>query len=156
MLPQWHVQNPGYSAKSAGGKLHLNLHTPLTHLTAVQAECENLLGNELTRNSPGNNRLRSYHLAEPLWTDRGLKSGISLRELISSLKKKKKRRRGINCRTFSQNPRTPGKSHQSLIQIYLVALSLNMLRPPFSLGYGHVGSSNFKLVYSCCFRPPRE
>ena len=94
MLPQWHVQNPGYSAKSAGGKLHLNLHTPLTHLTAVQAECENLLGNELTRNSPGNNRLRSYHLAEPLWTDRGLKSEISLRELISSLKKKKKAQTG--------------------------------------------------------------
>ena len=29
-LPQWHVQDPGHSAKSAGGKLHLNTYTPLT------------------------------------------------------------------------------------------------------------------------------
>ena len=29
MLPQWHVKDPGYSAKSAGGRLHLNMHTPL-------------------------------------------------------------------------------------------------------------------------------
>ena len=32
--------------------------------------------NELTRNS--------FELAEPLWTDRGVKSGISVRELIST------------------------------------------------------------------------
>ena len=31
MLPQWHVKDPGHSAKSAGGRLHLNAHTPLTH-----------------------------------------------------------------------------------------------------------------------------
>ena len=31
MLPQWHVKDPGHSAKSAGGGLHLNTHTPLTH-----------------------------------------------------------------------------------------------------------------------------
>ena len=31
MLPQWHVKDPGHSAKSAGGRLHLNTHTPLTH-----------------------------------------------------------------------------------------------------------------------------
>ena len=30
MLPQWHVKDPGHSAKSAGGRLHLNTHTPLT------------------------------------------------------------------------------------------------------------------------------
>ena len=28
--PQWHVKNPGHSAKNAGGRLHLNTHTPLT------------------------------------------------------------------------------------------------------------------------------
>ena len=31
VLSQWHVQDPGHSAKSAGGRLHLNTHTPLTH-----------------------------------------------------------------------------------------------------------------------------
>ena len=30
VLPQWHVKDPGHSAKSAGSKLHLNMHTPLT------------------------------------------------------------------------------------------------------------------------------
>ena len=30
VLPQWHVKDPVHSAKSAGGRLHLNTHTPLT------------------------------------------------------------------------------------------------------------------------------
>ena len=30
VLRQWHVKYPGHSAKSAGGRLHLNMHTPLT------------------------------------------------------------------------------------------------------------------------------
>ena len=57
---------------------------------AVQAEYGNLSGNELTRNSSGDTQLPSSQLAEPLWTDPGLKSGINVRELISIKKKKKK------------------------------------------------------------------
>ena len=30
MLLQWHVKDPSHSAKSAGGRLHLNTHTALT------------------------------------------------------------------------------------------------------------------------------
>ena len=30
VLPQRHVKDPDHSAKSAGGRLHLNTHTPLT------------------------------------------------------------------------------------------------------------------------------
>ena len=30
LLSQWHVKYPGHSAKSAGGRLHINTHTPLT------------------------------------------------------------------------------------------------------------------------------
>ena len=30
VLPQWHVKDSSHSAKSAGGRLHLNKHTPLT------------------------------------------------------------------------------------------------------------------------------
>ena len=56
---------------------------------ALQAECGNLSGNELTRNSSGNTRLQSSQLAEPLWTDPGLKSGISVHELISTLNNQK-------------------------------------------------------------------
>ena len=44
-------------------------------------------GNELTRNSSGNTRPQSFQLAEPLWTDPGVNSGISVREQISTLKK---------------------------------------------------------------------
>ena len=28
VLPQWHIKDPRHSAKSAGGRLHLNMHTP--------------------------------------------------------------------------------------------------------------------------------
>ena len=30
VLLQWHATDPGHTAKSAGGRLHLNTHTPLT------------------------------------------------------------------------------------------------------------------------------
>ena len=53
-----------------------------------QSVCRNLSGNELTRNLSGNIRPQSSQLAEPLWTDPGIKSGTSVRELISTLKKK--------------------------------------------------------------------
>ena len=28
--PQWHIKGPDHAAKSAGGRLPLNMHTPLT------------------------------------------------------------------------------------------------------------------------------
>ena len=40
---------------------------------------------------------QSPQLAEPLWTDAGIKSGISVRELISTLKKKEKVQAGPNA-----------------------------------------------------------
>ena len=52
--------------------------------TAVQAWCGNLSANELTRNLSGNIRPQTSQLAEPLWTDPGLKIGISVHELIST------------------------------------------------------------------------
>ena len=30
MLLQWHVKDPGHSVRSAGGRIHLNMHTFLT------------------------------------------------------------------------------------------------------------------------------
>ena len=30
VLQRWHVEDPGHSAKCAGGRLHLNTHTPWT------------------------------------------------------------------------------------------------------------------------------
>ena len=52
-------------------------------------------GKEPTRSASGNTGPRSPQLTEPLWTDPGLKNGISVHMLISTLKKKK-RRRGMN------------------------------------------------------------
>ena len=40
-------------------------------------------------NSSGNTWPQTPQLAEPLWTDPGVKSGISVRKLISTLKKKR-------------------------------------------------------------------
>ena len=91
MLWRWHVKDPGHSAKSASGRLHLNTHIPFdptksewADYVAVQALCGNLSGNELTRNLSRNIRPQSSQLAEALWTDPGIKSGISARELTST------------------------------------------------------------------------
>ena len=46
------------------------------------------IGNELTRSVLGNIQPQSSQLAKPLWTDPRINSGISVRELISALKKK--------------------------------------------------------------------
>ena len=79
----------------------------------VQAQSRSLSGNELTRNLSENIRSQSSQLAELVWTDPGIKSGISVHELISisptnkqkRRREKKRRRRRMNGRTFSQNPR---------------------------------------------------
>ena len=86
--PHWHVKDPGHSAKSAGGRLHLNTHTPLTQPSQSgplsRHSVGTLSGNELTRSSSGNTRSQSSQLAEPLWTDPDVKNGITVRELIST------------------------------------------------------------------------
>ena len=46
-------------------------------------------GKELTCNSSGNARLQSSQLAEPLWSDSGLNSGIGECELVSTFIRKK-------------------------------------------------------------------
>ena len=46
------------------------------------------------------------------WQQQQQKNEISVRELISTLKRKEKRGRGMNGRTFYQNPRTQGKSDE--------------------------------------------
>ena len=57
-------------------------------LDPTKLECADCAAvNELTRVS-GNTRPQLSQLAEPLWTDLGLKSGIRVRKLISTLKKK--------------------------------------------------------------------
>ena len=44
---------------------------------------------ELTRNLSGNIQPQLSQFVEPMWTDPGIKSGISVHKLISKKKKKK-------------------------------------------------------------------
>ena len=55
-----------------------------------QAKCGILSRNEFICTLSGNNQPQSSQLAKPLWTDPGLKSGISVCKLISKKKEKKK------------------------------------------------------------------
>ena len=73
-------KDPGHSAKNAGGRLHLNTHTALTQRSRSELTMPlsrhsngNLFGNEHTRNLSGNIRPQCSQLAEPLWTDSGVK-----------------------------------------------------------------------------------
>ena len=83
----------------------------LADYAAVQAWCGNLSGNMFTHNLSGNIWPHSSQLAEPLWSDISIKRRVSVHELISISKRKKKRRQGMNDGTFSQNSHKRGKSH---------------------------------------------
>ena len=100
MLPQGHVKDAGRSAKSVCGRLQLHANTfdPMTQRTRSGLPvplCRHGVGTyqeiQLTCNSSGNTRRQSSKLAEPPWTDLGLKSGISARYLISNVKKKEEK-----------------------------------------------------------------
>ena len=52
---------------------------------AVQALCGNLSGNELTCKLSGNIQTQLSQLAEPLWTDSGIRRGTSVCKRISAL-----------------------------------------------------------------------
>ena len=100
VLPQWQVKTPvilqklwvaGYTKHAPPPTLDPSKSEWADYAT-VQEECGNLSGNEFTCNSSRNTRSQSSQLAEPLWTDPGLKSRISLRELISTLKRKEKKK----------------------------------------------------------------
>ena len=124
LLPQWHVKDPGHFAKSAGGRLHLNTHTPLTQrsrsgltMPLSRHSVGTLSGNELTCNSSGNTRSQSFQLAEPLWTNSGVKSGIGVRKLISTLKKKKKAQEGNELpNILPKSSHAKKKSHHHLLK----------------------------------------
>ena len=94
MLPQWHVKDPGYSAKSAGGRLHLSTHTPLTErsrsgLTMPQyRHCV-----ETYQGTGGHSRLSSLSHCGLILAQ---KSGISVSKLISTKKKIKKEAQAWN------------------------------------------------------------
>ena len=105
MLLQWQVKDPCHSAKSAGSRLHLTTYTPLTQRSwngSTMLSWQSVgtyQGNELTWNSTVNTLPQSSQLAEPLWTDPGIKSGIGVRKLILL---KEECMQGMSHQTFPQ------------------------------------------------------
>ena len=90
VLPQWHIKDPSHSAKSAGGRLHLNTHTPLTQRSQsglIMSLSRHSVGTDLETSSLATCQWtlsQSSQLAKPLRTDPGIKSGTNVRELISA------------------------------------------------------------------------
>ena len=72
VLTQWHVKDPGHSAKSAGGRLHLLMHTPLTQRSRsgltmpLSGHSVGTYPETSSRNLSGNILPQSSQLAEPL------------------------------------------------------------------------------------------
>ena len=96
ILLQWHVKDPNHSAKSAGGRSHLNMHTPLTQqswsglaMPLSRQSVGTFQKMSSHANSSGNTQPQLFQFAKPLWTDPGINSGISVHKLISTKKKKK-------------------------------------------------------------------
>ena len=90
-----YVKDPGHSPRSAGGRLHLNKHTPLTKrsrgglVMLPKHSVGTYQGKELTCNWLGNARPQLSQHAEPLWTAPGPKNAIGARGL-SPLENKNK------------------------------------------------------------------
>ena len=53
VLPQWHVKGHGHSAESAGGRVHLNVRTPLTQRRQSGADlyCPGIVWEAITETS---------------------------------------------------------------------------------------------------------
>ena len=78
-VPPWHVRYPSHSDKSADGSIHLNTHTSLTQRSPsglampLSRHSVEIYSETNSRNLSGNIGPQSSQLAEPLWTDHGIK-----------------------------------------------------------------------------------
>ena len=90
VLPQWHAKDPAFCQTCRWQVIPKYAYildqtkSEWADYAAAQAWCGNLSGNKLTRNLSGDFRPQSSQFAEPLRTDPSIKSGISVRELIST------------------------------------------------------------------------
>ena len=110
------VKDPGHSARSAGGRCYLNMHTLLTQWVRAGwlCRCPGIVWEPIQKQAHMQLvREHSATVTSALWAIvdwSWCKEWISLHELISTLKKKKCWW-GISGQTFSQNSRKQGKSH---------------------------------------------
>ena len=96
-------KRPGHSAKSADGRLRLNTHIPLTQ------QSQSGLTMPLSRCSVRTYQETSSHATCQGTLGHSRLSPLSQAQATLHLKKKK-RRRGLNCQTFSPNPHKRGKA----------------------------------------------
>ena len=82
---------------------------------AVQAYCGNLSGNEFTRTLSENIRPQSSQLAELLWTDPGIKSGIRVFNFQTKARTKKGKKRK---KAQTGNDNILPKSTTTCLQMY--------------------------------------
>ena len=115
VLPLWHLKDPGHSARSVGGRLHLNTHTSLTQGQTMLSRYSlgTYQGNKLTCNSPGNTCPQLPKLiADWSWP----KEWNWYMQDDTHFKKKGKCRRGLAGRTYlpptHPNPRMRGITMQ--------------------------------------------
>ena len=114
LLWQWHVKDPNHSAKSAGGRLYMN-----THVCTLNSPSQSRLTMLVCRHSVWTYQEMSSHathqgtlshsclsLLSHWGPDPSVKSGISMKNHFFW----KKRRWGIICWTFPQNPRSKEKA----------------------------------------------
>ena len=111
---QWQVKIPGYCAKSAGGRLYLNTHAPVTKRSRSG------LTLPLSRHSVGTYLETSSHVTCKRTFGHGrlsslshcglIKSGISVRELISTKQTNKERKPSKQKQRINKNKQTNKKT----------------------------------------------
>ena len=127
VLPQWHVKDPGHSARSAYGRLHFNTHTPITQrsrsgltmpLSRHSAEpIPKRVHTQLVREHSAT--VVSAHWAIVDWSWHKEWNQCARANLHFNNKKRKKERkknkkghnRRTTGRTSHRNPRKRGKRH---------------------------------------------
>ena len=154
MLPLWHMKDPGYSA--AGGRLHLNSHTPMTQRS------QSGLTMPLSRHSVGTypemtSRKLSENvwpqlsqLTEPLWTDPGLKCGISTCKLISTSKKKEKKKSADGEWMVEHSPKILASEEKATTTTSLCAKVLCWQSLVWQGGQGLGGSCWYYSTWNMC------
>ena len=104
---------------------------------------------QLTRDLSGNIWPQSSQLAEPLWTDPGIKSGISVLELISIQKKRKKKKTAGGELMVEHSPKILAGEEKVTINFCISSVSLTALLFLFGVHFIKIDSCFVHTVLFC-------
>ena len=149
VLLQWHIKDPSHSAKNAGGRLHLRMHTVIhpwpREVWVGWLICPGIVwkqGNKMTCNLSRNAWPQSFRLRGPLWTDLGLRvelvcvswSYFFFNILERKGKKEEKEQMGMDAsKIFHKNPQVRKKPPPPVKFM------------PVSLSFSHPSNKNYIL-----------